>query len=56
MKRFSLLRALAVGLLNVAPPMVDFNNQTIFSSNHSKNKPNRISQKKRRLNQRRKGK
>ena len=56
MKRFSLLRALAVGLMNISPPLVDFHNQAIFISNHSKNKPNRISQKKRRLNQRRKGK
>lgn len=35
---------------------VDFSKGLDFKSNPSKNKPNRVSQKKRRLNQRRKGK
>lgn len=54
MKKLRSLLAAAVTSFGVHA--VDFSKSLDMKSNPSKNKPNRISQKKRRLNQRRKGK
>lgn len=48
------LRSLLAAALSVQ--VLEFNSQWLFSGKYLENKPNRVSQKKRRLNRRRKGK